>query len=114
MEAARGALDSPIAFQLAIAAERERIYVGEAAPTATLPGENPADRDNPFGERLSLRSVTPPSDGGAGLPFITTSEGAVYFLGGTLPGGHTLTGIYADRLEFSRNGSSMAYKLQGG
>jgi type III secretion protein D len=114
MEAVRGALDSPIAFQIAGA----EIYVGEAAGAAreqTGPNENRASpqagQDNPFGERLSLRSVTPASDGG--LPFITTSDGAVYFLGGTLPGGHTLTGIYADRLEFSRNGSSMAYKLQG-
>jgi type III secretion protein D len=118
MEAVRGALDSPIAFRLAEAAEQERIYVGEAAGATSpeaAPDERqaptPAVRDNPFGERLSLRGVTPASDGG--LPFITTSDGAVYFLGGTLPDGHTLTGIYADRWEFSRNGSSMAYKLQG-
>jgi type III secretion protein D len=120
MEAVRDALNAPIAFQLADAAEQEQIYVGEAAGATGLeavPDERqtsaPAVRDNPFGERLSLRGVTPASDGGAGLPFITTSDGAVYFLGGTLPGGHTLTGIYADRLEFSRNGSSTAYKLQG-
>jgi type III secretion protein D len=124
MGAVRGALDSPIAFQLAGAAQQERIYVGEASGEAAgaagpeaLPNGNqagaPAGRNNPFGEGLSLRSVTPASEGGSGLPFITTSDGAVYFLGGALPGGQTLTGIYADRLEFSRNGSNMAYKLQG-
>ena len=85
---------------------------GLAAPPDENRTASRADRDNLFGEGLSLRSVTPPS--GGGLPFITTSDGAVYFLGGILPGGHTLTGIYADRLEFSRNGSNMAYKLHGG
>jgi type III secretion protein D len=115
MEAVRGALDSPVAFQLA---EQERLYVGKAgADTGLTAGPDEtraatqAGRDNPFGENLSLRGVTPAFDGG--LPFITTSDGAVYFLGGTLPGGHTLTGVYADRLEFSRDGSNMAYKLQG-
>jgi hypothetical protein len=120
IEAARNALGSPIAFQLAIDSEQERIYVGEAANETGLKFSPTPDRapsrtgqSGPFGERLSLRSVTPVQHGSAGLPFITTSDGAVYFLGGILPGGYTLTGIYEDRLEFSRNGSIMAYKLQG-
>jgi len=120
MEAVRGALNSPIAFQLAIASEQERIYVGDAANNTepeVLPIQHhmlgQASQGNPFGERLSLRSVAAVQRDGTGLPFITTSDGAVYFLGGTLPSGYTLTGIYADRLEFSRNGSNMAYKLQG-
>ncbi|MDR2892003.1 MAG: type III secretion system inner membrane ring subunit SctD [Deltaproteobacteria bacterium] len=137
IEAVRRALGSPIAFRLAISAEPEKIYVGEApessnanaesAPTALADGdysENYAamqsgaqGQSDPFGAGLSLRSVTPVPAGEKGtagaLPFITTSDGAVYFVGGTLPGGHTLTGIYADKLEFSRNGVSMAYKLQG-
>jgi type III secretion system YscD/HrpQ family protein len=116
IEAVRGALGSPIAFQLAIDSEPEKIYVGNSA-SEVLPGQNYAPGQgslgNPFGESLSLRSVTRVQQGGTGLPFIITSDGAVYFLGGTLPSGHTLTGIYADRLEFSRNGSTMAYKLQG-
>jgi type III secretion protein D len=118
MEAVRGELGAPIAFQVSIAAEQEQIYVGEADDNTVLeavPNELQAStgeaRDNPFGERFSLRGVTPAA--GGGLPFITTSDGSVYFIGGTLPGGYTLTGIYADRLEFSRNGSNMAYKLQG-
>jgi type III secretion protein D len=116
IEAVRGALGSPIAFQLAITSEQERIYVGNGGPDV-LPGQNYApgqgSQGNPFGEGLSLRSVTPVQRDGAGLPFITTSDGAVFFLGGVLPSGHTLTGIYTDRLEFSRNGSTMAYKMQG-
>ena len=120
MEAVRGKLASPIAFQLAIASGQEKIYVGETAGQTGpeilpvqeyAPGR--AGTGNPFGERGSLRSVTPVQQGGAGLPFITTSDGAVYFLGGTLPSGYTLTAVYADKLEFSRNGSTMAYKLQG-
>jgi type III secretion system YscD/HrpQ family protein len=121
MEAVRGALASPIAFQLAIASEQEKIYTGEAVADSS--GQTPSqvqnyapkpDSQNPFGERLSLRSVTPVQRGDdGGLPFITTSDGAVYFLGGTLPSGYTLTGIYADRLEFSKNGTIMAYLLQG-
>jgi type III secretion system YscD/HrpQ family protein len=120
IEAVRGVLDSPIAFQLAIASEQERIFVGEAVGGAgldVLPSQDHAPRQgeqgSPFGGGLSLRSVTPVSSDGAGEPFITTSDGAVYFLGGILPSGYTLTKIYADRLEFSRNGSNMAYKLQG-
>ncbi|MCL1916583.1 MAG: type III secretion system inner membrane ring subunit SctD [Desulfovibrionaceae bacterium] len=122
IEVVRGALGSPIAFQLAIDSEPEKIYVGDGAAVGNsasefLPGQNYAPGQgslgNPFGESLSLRSVTRVQPDGTGLPFITTSDGAVYFLGGTLPSGHTLTGIYADRLEFSRNGSTMAYKLQG-
>ena len=120
METVRDVLDSPIAFQLAFPSGQERIYVGEAAGN-TAPEAFPiqnlaptqAGQGNPFGERLSLRSVATVQRDSAGLPFITTSDGAVYFLGGTLPSGYTLTGIYADRLEFSRNGSNMAYKLQG-
>jgi type III secretion system YscD/HrpQ family protein len=117
LEAVRDALDSPIAFQLATAPEQERIYVGKVPGGIgqdALPNKNHVQegQSNPFGERLSLRSITPAS-GGASLPFITTSDGAVYFLGGTLPSGYTLMGISTDRLEFSRNGSSMAYKLQG-
>jgi type III secretion protein D len=117
IEAVRGALDSPLAFQVAGVAEQERIYVGEAAGGAGLeavPSESqvPAGRDNPFGEKLSLRSVTPASDG-AGLPFITTSDGRLYFVGGRLPSGYVLTGIFRDRLEFSRNNTNLAYKLRG-
>jgi len=118
MERVRGALGSPIAFQLAADSEPERVYVGEAenpsGPEALpAPDYAPGPVGGPFGESLTLRSVTPARrDGGEGLPFITTSDGAVYFPGGTLPGGYTLTGIYADRLEFSRNGSTLAYKLQ--
>jgi type III secretion system YscD/HrpQ family protein len=114
MEAVRGVLNSPIAFQLVIASEQERIYVGNAGQDVP-PAQNhaPESQGNPFGGGLSLRSVSPVQHGGAGLPFISTSDGAVYFLGGTLPSGHTLTGVYADRLEFSRNGTNMAYKLQG-
>ena len=117
IEKVRGALSCPIAFQLAASSEPERIYAGEAPDKTVfvdLPGQQHApDQINPFGERFSLRSVTPIQPGAAVLPFITTSDGAVYFLGGTLPSGHILTGIHADRLEFSRNGSTMAYKLQG-
>ena len=109
-EAVRGALGSPIAFQLIIDSEQEMIY---AAGETGLPVLNRADIGSPFGEVLSLRSVTPAQRGGVGPPFITTSDGEVYFLGGVLPGGYKLTGIYADRLEFSRDGSVMAYKLQG-
>lgn len=119
IEAVRGALDAPIAFRLAGSLEQKKNYPDEPAGNAGEPlaGTNhmpaPAGRDTPFDERFFLRSVTSVSGGGTGLPFITTSDGAVYFLGGTLPSGHTLTGIYADRLEFSRNGANVAYKLQG-
>ncbi|MDR0466354.1 MAG: hypothetical protein LBH94_03245, partial [Deltaproteobacteria bacterium] len=119
IEEVRRKLGSPIAFKLAIASGQERIYVGNgASANQNLPQgrdheSGQGSQGNPFGEKLSLRSVTPLQQDGAGLPFITTSDGAVYFLGGVLPSGHTLTGIYADRLEFSRNGSTMAYKLQG-
>ena len=116
IEAVREALASPITFQLTIASGPEMIYVGETAGETDPLGVPSLDlapgRENPFGERIALRSVAPVQEGGAGLPFITTSDGAVYFLGGILPSGHTLTGIYTDRLEFSRKGSSMAYKLQ--
>jgi len=120
MEAVRGALGSPLAFQLTATSEPERIYVGTADGTAgpeVSPGRNhawgPDIHGGPFGKNFSLRSVTPARGDGAGLPFIVTSDGAVYFPGGTLSNGYTLTGIYADRLEFSLNGSTTAYKLQG-
>ncbi|MCL2029113.1 MAG: type III secretion system inner membrane ring subunit SctD [Deltaproteobacteria bacterium] len=115
MEAVRIGLGSPIAFQLALASEQAGIDTGEAAgEIQDPPYQAPvrAERGDPFGGSLALRSVTPVQNGG-GPPFITTSDGEVYFLGGTLPGGYKLTGIYADRLEFSRNGTTMAYKLQG-
>lgn len=132
--AVRRELDSPVAFQVTRAAEVEKIYVGElpdkraeepgqglgaaAAPDLSARPAYPqaASQGNPFGDGLSLRSVTPPrrSNGtGVELPFITTSDGAVYFIGGTLPSGYVLTGIYTDRLEFSKNGLIMAHKLQG-
>jgi type III secretion system YscD/HrpQ family protein len=120
-KAVRATLSSPIAFQLDIALGQKKNYNSEAVgrnDQAALPSRNYAPdraiRSNPFGERLFLRSVTPAQHGGgAALPFITTSDGAVYFPGGTLPSGYTLTAIHADRLEFSRNGSTMAYMLQG-
>jgi len=117
IEAVRGAFGSPIAFQLAVGSEQEMIYVGKAAgqagPEVRPSGApEPGPGAGPFGEGFSLRGVTPVRPGAAGLPFITTSDGAVYFLGGALPGGYTLTGIYTDRLEFSKDGSNLAYKLQ--
>jgi type III secretion protein D len=118
IETVCSALASPIAFQLTIASEPEIIYMGEATGEPSAPQDYllsldlASGMDNPFGEKFFLRSVTPSRDGSAGLPFISTSDGAVYFLGGILPTGHMLTGIYADRLEFSKNGLNMAYKLQ--
>ncbi|MDR2488966.1 MAG: type III secretion system inner membrane ring subunit SctD [Desulfovibrio sp.] len=113
MEATRARLDSPLAFRLALKGEKNLPPVsvpvnggaGEARQTLPEPG-------NPFGQGLSLRSVTVAGNGGR-LPFITTSDGMVYFAGGLLPNGYVLTGIHADRLEFFKNGAIVAYKLQG-
>jgi type III secretion system YscD/HrpQ family protein len=121
IRAAREALRSPIAFQINSAAAGEQIYVGETAsqearpallsPEAALSASLPGD---PFGPSVSLRSVTPAGLADARtLPFITISDGRLYFVGGTLPSGYTLTGVYPDRLEFSKNNSPLAYKLQG-
>jgi type III secretion protein D len=128
IRAVRVALQAPLAFQKLSSQAADdspasgQIYVDEATPAATAPapangGEPEKGKGGPFEGGLTLRSVTPLYKGDGtqapGLPFITTSDGGLYFVGGTLPGGYTLTGIYADRLEFSRNDSLLAYKLQG-
>ncbi|MDR2051353.1 MAG: type III secretion system inner membrane ring subunit SctD [Deltaproteobacteria bacterium] len=83
-----------------------------AEPLAESP--LPAFQADPFGGSLSLRGVTPLQEDEGGSPsFITLSDGRVFFRGGVLPSGYVLVGIYPDRLEFSRNGSTLAYKLQG-
>ncbi|MDR1946214.1 MAG: type III secretion system inner membrane ring subunit SctD [Desulfovibrio sp.] len=95
-------------------AEPERRFT-EPAPERSFTEPAPASPNSPFGASLNLRSVTPAGGGrGAdseGLPFITVSDGRLYFIGGTLPGGYVLTGVYPDRLEFSRNGVPLVYKL---
>jgi type III secretion protein D len=113
MEATCAALASPLAFRLTTTAAGESVYAGreQSVKTPDPPRHDLPSRGSPFGEGLSLRSVTPAGRGA--LPFITTSDGAVYFIGGSLPSGYILTGIYPDRLEFSKNGSILAHKLQG-
>jgi type III secretion system YscD/HrpQ family protein len=91
---------------------------GISLPTPFIPEfftEASSLQPNPFGDSLGLRGVTPTrgSAGSSGPSFITLSDGRVFFTGGVLPSGYVLTGIYPDRLEFSKNGSTLAYKLQG-
>jgi type III secretion protein D len=125
IRAVRAALQAPLAFQKHTGQKTDgpgggQIYVDEATPATPVPpppiGAEP-EKGGPFAGGLTLRSVTSVfQENGAqvsGLPFIITSDGGLYFVGGTLPGGYTLTGIYEDRLEFSHNDSLLAYKLQG-
>jgi type III secretion system YscD/HrpQ family protein len=121
LDAVRARLRSPVAFRRQTGTGEAQIFIGDASPAAeTRRAPTAADgiaptSAGPFGETLRLRSVTPVREesGTGALPFITTSDGRLYFIGGTLPGGYTLTGIHPDRLEFFRNGVTVAYKLQG-
>ncbi|MDR2825845.1 MAG: type III secretion system inner membrane ring subunit SctD [Deltaproteobacteria bacterium] len=75
-----------------------------------------AQNRNPFGDTISLRSVAQPADNKTSveaLPFITTSDGRLYFIGGRLTSGYVLTGIFRDRLEFTKNNVGLVYKLRG-
>ncbi|MDR2504441.1 MAG: type III secretion system inner membrane ring subunit SctD [Deltaproteobacteria bacterium] len=114
-------LGAPVAFRVesagTLTAEAQPARPAEAQPAR--PAENflapVVTQSGPFGGGLTLRGVTPARKAGGVLEpaFITTSDGAVYFVGGALPGGYVLKGIYPDRLEFLKNGSIVAHKLQG-
>jgi type III secretion protein D len=125
--ATRRALGYPVAFQLRSGREGTQIHLEETPlleetrvsglmETAGLAEERGTPARNPFGESVSLRSVAVPGEGkteAEALPFITTSDGRLYFVGGRLPSGYVLTGIFSDRLEFGKNNANLAYKLRG-
>jgi type III secretion protein D len=129
----RGKLGYPVAFQVWSGPEGKQILLEEAkeppeqvnAQTSEIsrPADDPALRTqaaaaqsrNPFGDTISLRSVAPPDDRRTSveaLPFITTSDGRLYFIGGRLPSGYVLTGIFKDRLEFAKNNAGLVYRLR--
>jgi type III secretion protein D len=125
--AVRGRLGYPVAFQVWSDLEGQQIHLDEE-PVAETGGVSPpaegmgvrpgpeAQSRNPFGDSISLRSVAQLPDSkasGEALPFITTSDGRLYFTGGRLPSGYTLTGIFRDRLEFTKNNANLVYKLRG-
>lgn len=102
------------AAESAVAAFGNPMAGEEAREAQTVAGSGGALR--PFGEGVSLRSVASLEGqraGYAAAPFITTSDGRLYFIGGILPGGHTLVGIHHDRLELLKNDKMTTYKLQG-
>ncbi|MDR2826163.1 MAG: hypothetical protein LBV76_05145, partial [Deltaproteobacteria bacterium] len=126
--AVRRNLGYPVAFQVWSNLDGQQIHL-EETPGAETNGtgqstngnagvapETETQSRNPFGESISLRSVAQSDSSKASvkaLPFITTSDGRLYFIGGRLPSGCTLTGIFKDRLEFTKNNANLVYKLRG-